>query len=191
MNHALRIGEGWDTHALVAGRALILGGVRIDVGADGIHLGIAGADDTQFIFAVVNEAGAGLGADELLDGIESGLVIADEALLGAEGLAIPRAVVFPAAEEAGFIDVALLSDDEVRLFEDAMLGEAFQSLPEAAAGIDDPCGPLSAEGLDHVAKPWMIHGATRRIDHGAIEIEAEDEAVLLGGHGAVVRIRRS
>ena len=24
---ALRVGEGWDTHALVAGRALILGGV--------------------------------------------------------------------------------------------------------------------------------------------------------------------
>jgi 2-C-methyl-D-erythritol 2,4-cyclodiphosphate synthase len=33
----LRIGEGWDIHALVAGRALILGGVRIahDKGLDG------------------------------------------------------------------------------------------------------------------------------------------------------------
>lgn len=30
MKHVLRIGEGWDTHALVAGRALILGGVRIE-----------------------------------------------------------------------------------------------------------------------------------------------------------------
>jgi 2-C-methyl-D-erythritol 2,4-cyclodiphosphate synthase len=25
----LRIGEGWDVHALVAGRSLVLGGVRI------------------------------------------------------------------------------------------------------------------------------------------------------------------
>ena len=51
MKHVLRIGEGWDTHALVAGRALILGGVRIEHS----H-GLLGHSDADALFGA-----AGLG----------------------------------------------------------------------------------------------------------------------------------
>ncbi len=56
---ALRIGEGWDTHALVAGRDLWLGGVRIP------HtLGLLGHSDADALLHAITDAvlgAAGLG----------------------------------------------------------------------------------------------------------------------------------
>lgn len=56
---ALRIGEGWDTHALVPGRDLWLGGVRIP------HtLGLLGHSDADALLHAITDAvlgGAGLG----------------------------------------------------------------------------------------------------------------------------------
>ena len=45
----MRIGEGWDTHALVAGRALVLGGVTIPHS----H-GLAGHSDADAAHAVTD-----------------------------------------------------------------------------------------------------------------------------------------
>jgi 2-C-methyl-D-erythritol 2,4-cyclodiphosphate synthase len=59
MKQAFRIGEGWDIHALVPGRALILGGVRID------HpKGLLGHSDADALAHAVTDAvlgAAGLG----------------------------------------------------------------------------------------------------------------------------------
>jgi 2-C-methyl-D-erythritol 2,4-cyclodiphosphate synthase len=56
---ALRIGEGWDTHQLVTGRALVLGGVTIP------HpLGLLGHSDADALLHAITDAvlgGAGLG----------------------------------------------------------------------------------------------------------------------------------
>lgn len=56
---ALRIGEGWDTHALVTGRPLVLGGVTIP------HThGLQGHSDADALLHAVTDAllgGAGLG----------------------------------------------------------------------------------------------------------------------------------
>lgn len=56
---ALRIGEGWDTHALVQGRPLVLGGVRIP------HThGLLGHSDADALLHALTDAvlgGAGLG----------------------------------------------------------------------------------------------------------------------------------
>ena len=55
----LRIGEGWDTHALVAGRPLILGGVRIEHS----H-GLLGHSDADALLHAITDAlfgAAGLG----------------------------------------------------------------------------------------------------------------------------------
>ena len=56
---ALRIGEGWDTHALVAGRPLILGGVHIP------HThGLLGHSDADALLHAITDAlfgAAGLG----------------------------------------------------------------------------------------------------------------------------------
>ena len=55
----LRIGEGWDTHALVAGRPLILGGVRIEHSQ-----GLLGHSDADALLHAITDAlfgAAGLG----------------------------------------------------------------------------------------------------------------------------------
>lgn len=59
MSLDLRIGEGWDTHALVAGRPLVLGGVTIP------HThGLAGHSDADALLHAITDAlfgAAGLG----------------------------------------------------------------------------------------------------------------------------------
>ena len=54
-----RIGEGWDIHALVAGRKLILGGVELP-----FHLGLLGHSDADALLHAITDAllgSAGLG----------------------------------------------------------------------------------------------------------------------------------
>jgi len=55
----IRVGEGWDTHALVVGRALILGGIRIE------HThGLLGHSDADALLHAITDAvlgAAGLG----------------------------------------------------------------------------------------------------------------------------------
>lgn len=54
---SLRIGEGWDTHALVAGRPLILGGVRIEHS----H-GLLGHSDADALLHAITDALLGAAA---------------------------------------------------------------------------------------------------------------------------------
>jgi 2-C-methyl-D-erythritol 2,4-cyclodiphosphate synthase len=59
MNAPLRVGEGWDTHALVTGRPLILGGVHIEHS----H-GLLGHSDADALLHAITDAlfgAAGLG----------------------------------------------------------------------------------------------------------------------------------
>src|SRR5690349_8056519 len=54
-----RIGEGWDTHALVAGRKLIIGGVEIPH-----NVGLLGHSDADLLLHAITDAllgAAGLG----------------------------------------------------------------------------------------------------------------------------------
>ena len=53
----LRIGEGWDTHALVAGRPLVLGGVRIEHS----H-GLLGHSDADALLHAITDALLGAAA---------------------------------------------------------------------------------------------------------------------------------
>lgn len=78
-----RIGEGWDTHALVAGRKLILGGVEIP------HtLGLLGHSDADALLHAITDAvlgAAGLGdigrhfpdTDERFRGADSSVLLAE------------------------------------------------------------------------------------------------------------------
>ena len=47
----IRIGEGWDIHALVAGRKLILGGVEVP-----FHLGLLGHSDADVLLHAITDA---------------------------------------------------------------------------------------------------------------------------------------
>ena len=81
----LRIGEGWDTHALVAGRPLILGGVRIEHS----H-GLLGHSDADALLHAITDAllgAAGLGdigrhfpdTEAAFKGADSSLLLAEAA----------------------------------------------------------------------------------------------------------------
>ena len=52
-----RIGEGWDIHALVAGRKLILGGVEVP-----FHLGLLGHSDADVLLHAITDALLGAAA---------------------------------------------------------------------------------------------------------------------------------
>jgi 2-C-methyl-D-erythritol 2,4-cyclodiphosphate synthase len=80
-----RIGEGWDIHALVAGRPLILGGVTIP-----FHLGLLGHSDADALLHAITDAllgAAGLGdigshfpdTDEKFKGADSSVLLAETA----------------------------------------------------------------------------------------------------------------
>ncbi len=80
-----RIGEGWDIHALVAGRKLILGGVEIP-----FHLGLLGHSDADALLHAITDAllgAAGLGdigthfpdTDEQFKGADSSKLLAEAA----------------------------------------------------------------------------------------------------------------
>jgi 2-C-methyl-D-erythritol 2,4-cyclodiphosphate synthase len=85
MNVGLRIGEGWDTHALVTGRPLILGGVRIEHS----H-GLLGHSDADALLHAITDAllgAAGLGdigrhfpdTDPVFKGADSLVLLAEAA----------------------------------------------------------------------------------------------------------------
>lgn len=52
-----RIGEGWDIHALVAGRKLILGGIEVPY-----HLGLQGHSDADVLLHAITDALLGAAA---------------------------------------------------------------------------------------------------------------------------------
>jgi len=81
--NAIRIGEGWDVHALVPGRPLIIGGVNIPH-----HQGLLGHSDADVLLHAITDAvlgAAGLGdigrhfpdTDERFKGADSSVLLAE------------------------------------------------------------------------------------------------------------------
>ncbi len=80
-----KIGEGWDVHALVADRKLIIGGVDVP-----FHLGLLGHSDADVLLHAITDAllgGAALGdigthfpdTDAQFKGADSGVLLAEAA----------------------------------------------------------------------------------------------------------------
>jgi 2-C-methyl-D-erythritol 2,4-cyclodiphosphate synthase len=91
---ALRIGEGWDTHALVAGRPLVLGGVTIPHS----H-GLLGHSDADALLHAITDAL--LGAAGLGD-IGRHFPDTDPAFQGADSVVLLRAAA-ARVREAGYL----------------------------------------------------------------------------------------
>jgi len=83
----IRVGEGWDVHALVEGRKLIIGGVDIP-----FHLGLLGHSDADVLLHAITDAllgAAGLGdigrhfpdTDERFKGADSVVLLSEAARL--------------------------------------------------------------------------------------------------------------
>ena len=75
-----RIGEGWDVHALVAGRRLIIGGVEVP-----FHLGLLGHSDADVLLHAITDALLGAAA---LGDIGMHFPDTDAAFKGADSLAL-------------------------------------------------------------------------------------------------------
>ena len=75
-----RIGEGWDVHALMAGRKLIIGGVEIP-----FHLGLLGHSDADVLLHAITDALLGAAA---LGDIGMHFPDTDAAFKGADSLAL-------------------------------------------------------------------------------------------------------
>ena len=75
-----RIGEGWDVHALVAGRKLIIGGVEVP-----FHLGLLGHSDAEVFLHAITDALLGAAA---LGDIGMHFPDTDAAFKGADSLAL-------------------------------------------------------------------------------------------------------
>jgi 2-C-methyl-D-erythritol 2,4-cyclodiphosphate synthase len=90
-----RIGEGWDIHALVPERALIIGGVKVP-----FHLGLLGHSDADVLLHAITDALLGAAAlgdigthfpdtDAQFKGADSGVLLAEAARrVRAKGLEI-------------------------------------------------------------------------------------------------------
>lgn len=89
----LRIGEGWDTHALVVGRPLVLGGVKIEHS----H-GLAGHSDADALAHAITDALLGAAAlgdiGHLFPDTDPALAGADSLQLLAEAMLQVRAAGF-------------------------------------------------------------------------------------------------
>ena len=79
---ALRVGEGWDTHALVVGRPLILGGIKIE------HThGLLGHSDADALLHAITDALLGAAA---LGDIGQHFPDTDERFRGADSIVLLR-----------------------------------------------------------------------------------------------------
>lgn len=104
MSMSIRVGEGWDTHALVAGRPLILGGVHIP------HpMGLMGHSDADALLHAITDALFGAAA---LGDIGRHFSDTDPAFKGADSLVLLReaaARVRAAGFEIGNIDSTVVA----------------------------------------------------------------------------------
>ena len=104
MTLMMRIGEGWDVHALVPGRALVVGGVSID------HpRGLLGHSDADVLLHAITDALLGAAA---LGDIGSHFPDTDAQHRGADSLVLLREVgqrVRQAGYEIGNIDATIVA----------------------------------------------------------------------------------
>jgi len=129
----IRIGQGWDIHALVPGRKLVLGGVELP-----FHLGLQGHSDADALLHAITDALLGAAAlgdigthfpdtDPRFQGVDSTRLLAEAAArVRAKGYAIgnvdstviaqaPRLMPFIAAMRARIAEVLAVSVEQVNV----------------------------------------------------------------------------
>lgn len=136
MSISSRVGEGWDTHALVAGRPLILGGVHIP------HpTGLMGHSDADALLHAITDALFGAAA---LGDIGRHFSDTDPAFKGADSLVLLReaaARVRAAGFEIGNIDSTVVAQaPKLAPHIDAMRRNIAQ-----AVGVDLACVNVKAK----------------------------------------------
>jgi 2-C-methyl-D-erythritol 2,4-cyclodiphosphate synthase len=141
MSMSIRVGEGWDTHALVAGRPLILGGVHIP------HpTGLMGHSDADALLHAITDALFGAAA---LGDIGRHFSDTDPAFKGADSLVLLReaaARVRAAGFEIGNIDSTVVAQaPKLAPHIDAMRRNIAQ-----AVGVDLACVNVKAKTAENM-----------------------------------------
>jgi 2-C-methyl-D-erythritol 2,4-cyclodiphosphate synthase len=141
MSISIRVGEGWDTHALVAGRPLILGGVHIP------HpTGLMGHSDADALLHAITDALFGAAA---LGDIGRHFSDTDPAFKGADSLVLLReaaARVRAAGFEIGNIDSTVVAQaPKLAPHIDAMRRNIAQ-----AVGVDLTCVNVKAKTAENM-----------------------------------------
>ena len=141
MSISIRVGEGWDTHALVAGRPLILGGEHIP------HpTGLMGHSDADALLHAITDALFGAAA---LGDIGRHFSDTDPAFKGADSLVLLReaaARVRAAGFEIGNIDSTVVAQaPKLAPHIDAMRRNIAQ-----AVGVDLTCVNVKAKTAENM-----------------------------------------
>ncbi|MEY4506122.1 MAG: hypothetical protein RL297_700 [Pseudomonadota bacterium] len=141
MSLSIRVGEGWDTHALVAGRPLILGGVHIPHST-----GLMGHSDADALLHAITDALFGAAA---LGDIGRHFSDTDPAFKGADSLVLLReaaARVRSAGFEIGNIDSTVVAQaPKLAPHIDAMRRNIAQ-----AVGVDVACVNVKAKTAENM-----------------------------------------
>ena len=152
-----RVGEGWDIHALVEGRKLILGGVEIP-----FHKGLLGHSDADALLHAITDALLGAAAlgdiGTLFPDTDMQFLGADSALLLTEAGARVRALGF----EIGNIDCTVIAQaPKLSAFKPAMRERIAEILGVAVDQVNvkaktaEKMGPVG-EGLAMEARAVVL-----------------------------------
>lgn len=152
-----RIGEGWDIHALVAGRPLMLGGIQVP-----FHLGLKGHSDADALLHAITDALLGAAA---LGDIGSHFPDTDAQFQNADSkllLASAMATVRAAGWELVNVDSTVVAQaPKLRPYMDAMRTEIAKTLGVALDQINvkaktaEKMGPVG-EGLAMEARAVVL-----------------------------------
>ena len=124
---SFRIGEGWDVHALVEGRKLILGGIEVP-----FHLGLLGHSDADVLLHAITDAMLGAAA---LGDIGTHFPDTDVRFKGADSLALLTEVA-RRVREKGF---------EIGNIDSTVIAQAPKLMPHITAMRARIAGALSLE----------------------------------------------
>ncbi len=152
-----RVGEGWDIHALVEGRKLILGGVEIP-----FHKGLLGHSDADALLHAITDALLGAAAlgdiGTLFPDTDMQFLGADSAMLLTEAGARVRALGF----EIGNIDCTVIAQaPKLSAFKPAMRERIAEILGVAVDQVNvkaktaEKMGPVG-EGLAMEARAVVL-----------------------------------
>ena len=137
----MRIGEGWDTHALVTGRPLVLGGVTVP------HThGLLGHSDADALLHAITDALLGAAA---LGDIGRHFPDTDPAFKGADSVALLQATA-QRVREAGYVIVNVDSTVVAQAPKLAPHIPAMRERIAAALGLDAECVNVKAKTAENM-----------------------------------------
>ncbi|WP_291010187.1 2-C-methyl-D-erythritol 2,4-cyclodiphosphate synthase [Hydrogenophaga sp.] len=165
---SLRIGEGWDVHALVPGRPLIIGGVQI-----AHRLGLLGHSDADVLLHAITDAllgAAGLGdIGRHFPDTDAQFLGADSSVLLAEAARRVRAAGF---EIVNLDSTVIAQAPRLALHIEAMVARVAQTLGVAPAQVNvkaktaEKLGPVGQE-LSIEARAVVLLASTSAGSEGA------------------------